>query len=62
MKKILITGACGFMGKTLRDCIKTYDDIEIAAGVDIAGNDESLQCLHHFQGIPFDQGDLFFFP
>ena len=22
----------------------------------------SFQCLHHFQGIPFDQGDLFFFP
>ncbi len=53
MKKILITGACGFMGKTLRDCIKTYDDIEIAAGVDIAGNDESLTIFRTLENVTF---------
>ncbi|PWM46427.1 MAG: 4-hydroxy-tetrahydrodipicolinate reductase [Clostridiales bacterium] len=53
MKKILITGACGFMGKMIRECAKAFDDIEIIAGVDIAGDGEGLTIYRSLENVTF---------
>ncbi len=37
MTRIVITGACGKMGRVINDIVNTRDDCEITAGIDIAG-------------------------
>lgn len=37
MTRIVITGACGKMGRVINDIVNTRDDCEIIAGIDIAG-------------------------
>ena len=37
MTRIIITGACGKMGRVINDIVNTRDDCEITAGIDIAG-------------------------
>ena len=36
MTRIVITGACGKMGRVINDIVNTRDDCEITAGIDIA--------------------------
>ena len=37
MKRIVITGACGKMGRVINDIVSARDDCRIIAGIDIAG-------------------------
>lgn len=37
MTRIVITGACGKMGRVINDIVSARDDCEITAGIDIAG-------------------------
>ena len=37
MTRIVITGACGKMGRVINDIVNTRDDCEITAGIDITG-------------------------
>ena len=37
MTRIVITGACGKMGRVINDIVNTRNDCEITAGIDIAG-------------------------
>ena len=49
MTRIIITGACGKMGKVIQSIVENRDDCTVVAGVDIYDDGKKN---HYFYGEP----------
>ncbi len=51
MKKIVIVGACGHMGRVIADIVSSRDDCTVIAGIDKVGGGAAFPIYQHFSEL-----------